>query len=109
MDFFSNIREFRIGEFTIFDTTLAFLGVLLLSPLLTKLFLKVGLMIPTVSWMLFVIPMGVIGHLIAGIDTPLTQNFIDPDGHYFTKIIVLGMSVAGIALIKRVDRKKVTK
>lgn len=101
MDIIAQLREYKISGFTLFDTALAFLAVLLLSPLLTRLFKKVGLVIPTASWLLFVIPMSIIGHALAGADTPLLEAFLDPNGGYLIKIVVVGLFIAGCCLIRR--------
>lgn len=43
------LRQYRIGPFTIFDTATAYLGVLILSPILAWLFSKIHINI-SISW-----------------------------------------------------------
>jgi hypothetical protein len=95
------LRQFRIGGFALFDFTVAFLGVYLLAPLLSKIFRKFGIEIPRRSWLLWTIPIGVAVHLLIGKITPLTREFIDPRGHYLVKIIVLGLVILGAWGIRR--------
>ena len=41
------------GEYAIFDFTVAFLGIFLVAPLLSKLFRKIGIEIPKYNWLFF--------------------------------------------------------
>lgn len=95
------LRQFRIGGFAIFDFATAFVGVLLLSPLLIRLFRKLGLEIPRRSWILWTVPIGIVVHLLLGKITPLTRDFIDPRGHYLSKIVITGLFIWGAAGVKK--------
>jgi len=64
MDYVTMLREYRIGPFTIFDTVLAYLGILIISPLLIKLFSLVHLKITLASWLWLTMPLSVIFHLV---------------------------------------------
>lgn len=44
------LRQFRFGGYAIFDFVIAFLGIYLLSPLLSKIFLKFRIDIPKQNW-----------------------------------------------------------
>lgn len=96
------LRQFRIGNFAIFDFTAAFLGMLIISPFLSLLCKKVGVYVPKRSWVILTIPIGIAAHLLVGSMTPLTKDFLDPNGSYFVKIFALGCCVlAGIG-VKRI-------
>ena len=94
------LRHFRFLGFAIFDLTLAFLGMYLLSGFLSKMFLKIGVIVPQRSWVLWALPIGVITHLIFGQMTPMTKNFLDLHNHYLLKIIVLVFLVVGFVGVK---------
>ncbi|MBU0667567.1 hypothetical protein KJ951_04630 [Patescibacteria group bacterium] len=78
----------------------------LLSPLLSKLFLKFGISIPKTNWLFLTVPIGILAHLLVGTITPMTANFLDPSGHYILKIIILISLFFGIKGIKIVKKKK---
>lgn len=99
------LRQFRISEYALFDLGVSFLGVYLLSPLLSKLFLKFRIKIPKRSWLFFTLPLGILVHLLVGKITPMTKNFIDPHGHFFLKILILVLLILGIQGIKRTSKK----
>lgn len=94
------LRQFRIGEYAIFDLTISFFGVYLLAPLFSKIFLKFGIIIPRLSWVLFTLPLAVLVHLLVGNMTQMTKDFIDVNGHYFIKVLIVGMLVWGLRGIK---------
>jgi hypothetical protein len=94
------LRQFRIGGYAIFDFAVSYLGIWLLSPLLSRLFKKIRIYIPKFNWLFFVLPIAIIAHLIFGSITPLTKNFLDLGGHYILKIIVLIMIVLGFRGVK---------
>ncbi|KKP79430.1 MAG: hypothetical protein UR78_C0014G0011 [Candidatus Moranbacteria bacterium GW2011_GWF2_35_39] len=94
------LRQFRLGDYAIFDFAVSFLGIYLLAPLLSKLFLKLKLDIPKQNWLYLTLPIGVTTHLLFGKITPLTRDFIDIQGHYIVKIIILGLLFLGLNDIK---------
>ncbi|MFZ2188060.1 MAG: hypothetical protein WAV73_00665 [Candidatus Moraniibacteriota bacterium] len=103
------LRQFRIGEYAIFDFTVAFLGLALLSPLLSWLCRKIfKLEVPKKNWVFLTLPIGILAHLIAGPITPMTRDFVDPGGHYVLKTIILGLLVLGLLNIKKIDKSKIT-
>jgi len=101
MDAISFLRQFRVGEYAIFDFVVSFLTVLLIAPLLSKIFRKIGIDIPKYDWLFFVLPVAVIAHLLIGRMTPMTINFIDIGGHYLLKIIIISSLILGLMNIKR--------
>ena len=96
------LRHFRIGEYAIFDIVVSFLGIYLLSGLLSKLFLKIGINIPKISWMYFTLPIGILTHILVGRITPMTRDFLDLNGHYLIKIIIILMIILGAMGIRLV-------
>jgi hypothetical protein len=95
------LRQFRIAGFAIFDLSTAFLGILILSPILSWLFRKLGVEIPKRSWIFWTLPIGIITHLIIGRKTPMTTEFFDQSGHYILKIIIIALLILGIRGVKR--------
>jgi hypothetical protein len=98
------LRQFRLGEYAIFDFAIAFLGIYLLSPILSKIFLKFHIDIPKKSWLYLTLPIGIITHLLFGKMTPLTRNFLDIHDHYVLKIIIIGLLFLGLGGIKTIKR-----
>lgn len=96
------LRQFRMGQFAIFDFLLAFLIIFLISPLLSKIFTKVGVEIPRRNWLFFTLPISIIAHLLIGRMTPMTRQFFDPGGHYLLKAIIIGSFIFGLIGIKRI-------
>jgi len=98
------LRQFRIGEYAIFDLTTAFVGVYLASFLLSKLFRKIRVDIPRISWVLLTLPIGILTHIIIGRITPMTKNFLDIQGHYVLKIVIIGLLIFGLRGIKIIKK-----
>ena len=96
MDYIGWLRQFRIGPFPIFDLILAYVGIFLLSPVLTKLAAKLHLSISRLQWIWLTLPIGIAVHLLIGQQTPLTKMFIDINGYYLIKIIILFMTFMGL-------------
>lgn len=93
------LRSYRIGEYAIFDIAISFLGIVLLSPLLIRLFRLLHLEIPLLSWILFTLPLGILVHIAVGNHTLMTKYFLDPTGHYLLKILIILLVVAGVQRI----------
>lgn len=100
MDYIGILRQFRIGPFTIFDTATAYLGVFLLAPLLTKLFLKLHLYISRAKWLWLTLPISVIFHFVSHQNTPFMKMLLDPKGFYIAKIVLLFMLYMGLRNIR---------
>ena len=94
------LRQFRIGEYALFDLSLAILGMALLAPLLSKLFLKLRLKVPKKNWLFLALPIGILAHLLVGNITPMTEDFFDPNSHYLLKALILILLVLGLRGIK---------
>jgi hypothetical protein len=104
----SYLRHFRLGEYALCDFVAAFLGIAMLSPLLSWLFLKIfKLTIPKKNWLFLTLPIGIVTHLITGPVTPLTRNFLDPHGHYTLKVIILALLFFGLRNIKKIKKAQV--
>lgn len=85
-----------------FDFTIGFLGMLLVSPLLSWLFKKVGIHFPKRNWVILMLPISILVHILVGKITPLTKDFLDPDNHYFVKLIVVCCCILGATGIRRI-------
>jgi len=94
------LRSFRFGEYAYFDLIVSFLGIYLLSPLLSKLFIKLKLEVSRKSWLLLTLPLSIIIHLAVQNITPMTKNFIDSNGHYVLKGAILIFFILGVKDIK---------
>jgi len=77
------LRQFRLDGYAIFDFIVAFISFYFLSPLLSKLFIKMKVSIPQKNWLLLALPIGIIVHLLVGNITPMTKDFIDFNSYYF--------------------------
>jgi hypothetical protein len=98
------LRQFRLIDYAIFDFAVAFLGIYLLAPLLSKIFLKLRLDIPKHNWLWLTLPLSILTHLLVGNITPMTADFIDADGHYVLKIIILILFILGLRGIKIIKK-----
>ncbi len=98
------LRQFRIAEYAIFDFAAAFLGILLLSPLLSYLCRYIRLDVPKRTWIFWTLPIGVLSHLLVGSITPMTRDLLDIHDHYILKILLLTLIFLGIKGI-RIIRK----
>lgn len=100
MNFIDFLRQFRIGPFAIFDTALAYVGIFFVAPLLTKLFSRFHLNISRTAWLWLTLPIAVIFHLVFRQSTPFMKMFLDLNGFYIAKIILLSMLYMGLRNIK---------
>ncbi len=96
MEFIELVRQLKIGPFAIFDTALAYLGIFLLAPLLSRLALKAHLNISRIQWLWLVLPISILAHLLFGQETPLTNMVTDPSNFYPVKIVILLMLFMGL-------------
>jgi uncharacterized membrane protein len=102
------LRQFRFLGYAIFDLIATFLVIYLLAPGLSKIFLKIGIRIPKLNWIYLALPLGILTHLLVGKITPMTHDFIDLQGHYFLKILILILLFLGLKGIKRTKIKQKT-
>lgn len=94
------LRQFRLGGYAIFDFVVAFVGIYLLSPLLSKIFRKIHIIIPKRSWIFLTLPISIIVHLLVRNITPMTKYVTDLHGHYILKLIILVLLIFGLKDIK---------
>jgi hypothetical protein len=99
------LRQFRIGPFTIFDTGAAYLGVLILSPILSWLMSKLHLKVPIISWLWFTLPLSVISHILLHQKTPLMKILANPGQFqfYIVMFILLAMVYLGFRKICKIS------
>lgn len=95
------LRQFRIGEFAIFDFSLSFGGMAILGPVLSWLLKKVGWIVPFTSWMYLTLPISILVHILVKNYTPMTKNFLDLQGHWILKIAILLLLYLGLRGIHR--------
>lgn len=100
MNIITYLRQFKIFDFAIFDLVASFVGMFLLSGLLSKLFRKIGVDVPWFNWIFLTLPISIVAHLLVGRMTPMVTNFLDLHDHYFLKIVILACFVAGLWGIK---------
>ena len=99
-----SLRQFRIFGYAIFDLTVSFLGIYLLSPLLSKLFLVLRIKVPKKNWLFLTLPLGILAHLLVCNITLMTKNFIDLQGNWILKIVILASLLFGLKGIKIVKK-----
>jgi len=71
------LRQFRFSGYAIFDFIAVFLGMFLLSPSLSRIFLKLRVDIPKRNWLFLTLPISIFTHLLVGKITPMTRDFIN--------------------------------
>lgn len=98
------LRQFRIFDYAIFDTIVAFLGIYLLSSWLSKLFLKIKIKIPKQSWLLLTLPISILAHVLSGNITPMTKDFLDLNNHYTLKIVIIVLLILGLKNIRLIKK-----
>lgn len=99
------LRQFRIGQFTIFDTATSYVGILILSPILTWLVSRLHLNIPIISWVWFTLPLSVIFHIIFHQSTPLVKILANPGQFqfYIAIFILFTMTYMGFRKIRKIN------
>ena len=103
------LRQFRFSGYAIFDFVAVFIGIYLLSPLLSKIFLKLKIDIPKKNWLFLTLPISIFVHLLVGQITPMTKDFIDIHSHYILKILILSLLILGIKGIRIVKKSNLKK
>ena len=99
MNIIEFLRQYRIGGMAIFDFVVAYGGLLLLSPIIIKLFQKINVHMTWVNVMWLVLPLSIIVHVLVGTYTPLTKMFLNPHDYYFLKILIVFMVYMGLRKI----------
>ena len=102
MVFIEFLRQFRFGEYAIFDFVAAFWGMWLLSSFLSRIFLKLNIDVPRVNWLYFTLPISILIHVLVGSITPMTKDFISLEGGYILKIVVIVLLLLSFKGNKRV-------
>lgn len=96
------LRQFRLGDYAIFDMALAFVGMGLLSPVLSKLFRFIKLEIPRKIWLIWTLPISILIHLLIGQMTLMTKRFLNLEGDYLLKALVIILIIFGLRGIKKI-------
>jgi len=99
------LRQFHVGGYAIFDIVASLLWIYLLSPVLSRLCLKIKIDIPKINRVFLTLPIGILVHLLVGKITPMTNDFLDLHSHYTIKIILLILLVLGVRNIKIIKKK----
>ncbi len=98
------LRHYRVFGYAIFDLSVSFLGMGMLSPLLSWLFHLIKVEIPKRNWLLLTLPLGILVHLLVGTVTPMTKNFLDLNSNYILKILIVGLFILGMRGIKMIKK-----
>lgn len=104
MNIIETLRQFKIFEYAIFDFVVSFLGIYLASSWLSKIFLKMGIYVPKNNWLYLTLPFSILVHLVVGNITPMTRDFINLQGNYLLKILIIILLFLGLKGIKRVKK-----
>lgn len=96
------LRSFRLGDYALFDFAVSYLGIALLSPLLSRLFRFIKLDIPKKNWLFLTLPISILVHILVGTITPFTAAFMDMSGYFVLKVITVVSLILGIRGIKRI-------
>ena len=91
MDIITTLRQYRIGQFSIFDFAISYLGVYVISPIIIYFLKYLNIHTTRTALMWLVLPVSIITHIVIGKYTPLTLMFLDSGGHYTIKVIIVVM------------------
>lgn len=94
------LRSFRVGGYAVFDLAASFVGMYILAPWLSRFFLKIGVIVPKENWLFLTLPLGILVHLLVGVETLMTKNFIGFQGNYGLKILILIILILGLRGVK---------
>jgi len=100
------LRQFRVGEYAVFDMVAAFGGMYLLAPWLSRLLLRLGIVFPKLNFVILALPIGILVHVLVGSMTPMTKAFLDPGGHYTIKIVSMVLLILGCRGVKGVKQRR---
>ncbi len=93
-------RVYRIGPFSAVDTIGAYLGALLVAPLVKRLAKKMGLAVTIPEILALILPTALIFHVLFGMDTAFTRMFFE-SGNYVAKGVIFLMALFGLKSIAR--------
>lgn len=96
MQYIDWLRQFRVGPFSLFDFATAYIGIFLLTPILTKFTAMLHIYISKTQWLWLTLPIGIFVHLFIGKNTLLTTMFLDRHNYFLVKIIILFMLYMGL-------------
>jgi hypothetical protein len=98
------LRLYKIGPFAIFDTAISYLGIFILSPLLSGLFALIKIKVPWYSWLWLTLPIAVLFHIIFHQSTPMMGILAHPEhlNFYLVTISLLFMTYMGFKNIHRI-------
>lgn len=104
MSIIEYLRQFRIEGYALFDFVGAFFLMYMLAPLLSRIFLKIRLIIPRRNRLFLTLPIAVGIHLLVGNITPMTKAVITTN-NYTIKIIMIVLIIVGVWNIKIAKKK----
>lgn len=87
MNCLQNLREYKVGPFTVFDTVVSFVVAYYFAQ-----YFKYDVR----AVMLLVLPVSVLIHKMVGQSTPLTQMAFSKRGDYWVKALLVILTVAGV-------------
>jgi hypothetical protein len=90
------LRQFRIGPYAIFDFVVSYLGIYIVTPVLSAVCSKIHLNISRSGWMWLTLPISVVFHLVFHQQTPFMKALINPDHYYSEALVILFMVYMGI-------------
>lgn len=96
------LRQWRIGDYSVFDSVLTVIALLFLAPWLTKLCARFGVRVPVRNWYFLALPVSLVAHVLTGRYTPLTLQVLDPHGHVVVKIVMVALLALGLWGIKKI-------
>ncbi len=85
----AKLREFKVNGYAMFDFVISYIAAFLLSFPLAKYISRKGLFY-------LVIPVSIIVHTLAGVHTPLTDQFWEPNSYYTIKLSAIYMLIKGL-------------
>lgn len=94
------LRQFRLGGYAIFDLAVSFFGIYLLAPRLSRWCAKINLQVPKLNWVFLTLPIGLLFHFIFSARTQMFKDFIDLNGHYYIKAVIVFCLILGLRNIK---------
>lgn len=99
------LRQFRIGPFAIFDIISSYLGILILSPILSWVASRMNLKISTITWLWFTLPLAVIFHIIFRQSTPMMKMLTNLGNYqfYIAILILIAMTYMGFRKIHKIN------
>lgn len=100
------LRQFRVADIALFDLTISYVGVYLLSPFLSKRMLKFHLVFTRKHWLWLTLPISIVVHIATKQNTALMKMSFDTHGHYIVKILLIVMTYMGLRGVKKVGNGK---